>query len=181
MPEEQVILVDKNDKQVGVMEKMAAHRGKGKLHRAVSVLLYRKKNGKTEVLLQQRSKHKPLWPLFWSNTVCGNVLADETYRECAIRRLKDELGIEAKNGMLKPLYKFQYQAKFNDELSEHEMDQVFVGTLDQELNPNPDEVSRIDWMRWSDLKKNIDQSRTYTPWLKKMTVNRELKDYLKER
>ncbi len=181
MPEEQVILVDKKDKQIGLMEKMVAHKGKGHLHRAISVLLYRTRNGKTEVLLQQRSKSKPLWPFFWSNTVCGNVLKGETYRDTASRRLKDELGIEAKNGMIKPLYKFQYQAKYDEQFGENELDQVFVGELGQKFQPNPDEVSEIKWLEWKELKKNINRARKYTPWLKKMTQSRKLQDYFNER
>ena len=54
----QVILVDKNDNEIGVAEKLAAHE-QALLHRAFSVFIfYRLKNGALELLLQQRHPAK---------------------------------------------------------------------------------------------------------------------------
>lgn len=52
--EEQVILVDQNDNQIGLMPKMEAHE-KALLHRAFSVFIF---NDKNELMLQQRALHK---------------------------------------------------------------------------------------------------------------------------
>ena len=49
-----IICVDKNDTEVGYIEKMDAHI-KGVLHRAVSVFIF---NSKNELLLQKRYKRK---------------------------------------------------------------------------------------------------------------------------
>ena len=49
---EKVILVDKNDNEVGTMEKKEAH-VKGLLHRAFSVFIF---NDKNELLLQRRGQ-----------------------------------------------------------------------------------------------------------------------------
>ena len=54
---EQIILVDENDSQIGLAEKLEVHK-KGLLHRAFSVLLYQYKNEKIEFLLQQRALRK---------------------------------------------------------------------------------------------------------------------------
>ncbi len=54
MSEEKVILVDKNDNQVGLMPKLEAHE-KGVLHRAFSVFIF---NSKYELLLQKRASAK---------------------------------------------------------------------------------------------------------------------------
>jgi isopentenyl-diphosphate Delta-isomerase len=51
MTQEFVILVDENDNETGVMEKMEAHK-KAALHRAVSVFIF---NSKGEWMLQQRA------------------------------------------------------------------------------------------------------------------------------
>lgn len=59
-----VILVDKNDQQIGIEEKLKAHQ-EGLLHRAFSIFIF---NKKTEFLLQQRASTKYHSPLFWSNT-----------------------------------------------------------------------------------------------------------------
>ncbi len=54
MSEEKVVLVDKNDNQIGLMPKMEAHQ-KGLLHRAFSVFLL---NSDNQILLQKRSSKK---------------------------------------------------------------------------------------------------------------------------
>jgi isopentenyl-diphosphate delta-isomerase len=64
--EEQVILVDKDDKPIGLMNKMEAHE-KALLHRAFSVFVF---NEKGELMLQQRAAHKYHSPLLWANTAC---------------------------------------------------------------------------------------------------------------
>ena len=87
---DQVTLVDEHDHQIGVMDKVEAHRGDGKRHRASSVFLFNK-NG--ELLIQQRSKKKIVGALQWGNTCCGNVRPGESCEECALRRLREGLGI----------------------------------------------------------------------------------------
>ena len=47
-----VILVDENDNEIGVEEKIKAHED-GKLHRAFSIFIF---NSNGEMLLQQRAK-----------------------------------------------------------------------------------------------------------------------------
>ena len=66
---EPLMLVDSDDVVIGFEEKAAAHRGNGVLHRAFSIFLF---NEQGEVLLQQRSALKPLWPEYWSNTCCSH-------------------------------------------------------------------------------------------------------------
>ena len=60
--EEQVILVNQNDEQIGLMAKMEAHE-KALLHRAFSVFVFNK-NG--ELMLQQRALHKYHTPGLWT-------------------------------------------------------------------------------------------------------------------
>jgi isopentenyl-diphosphate delta-isomerase len=50
----EVILVDENDKKIGLCEKIEAHK-KGLLHRAFSVFSF---NSKGELLLQRRALEK---------------------------------------------------------------------------------------------------------------------------
>ena len=67
MKEELVILVDKNDTQIGLMPKMEAHE-KGILHRAFSVFVL---NDDGDLMLQQRALHKYHSPGLWTNTCCN--------------------------------------------------------------------------------------------------------------
>ena len=60
MNKEMVILVDENDNELGLMEKMKAHQ-KGLLHRAFSVFLL---NNSNQLLLQKRALDKVSFPWF---------------------------------------------------------------------------------------------------------------------
>ena len=66
---EQLILVDDQDRELGFKPKTDCHTGKGVLHRAFSIFVF---NSDNELLLQQRSPTKMLWPGYWSNTCCSH-------------------------------------------------------------------------------------------------------------
>ena len=68
MQEEKVILVDKNDNQIGLMPKMDAHIN-GVLHRAFSIIIF---NSYGKILLQKRASTKYHTPNLWSNTCCSH-------------------------------------------------------------------------------------------------------------
>ncbi len=84
--EENVILVNQLDEEIGLMPKMEAHE-KAVLHRAFSVFIMNK-NGET--MLQQRAQHKYHSPLLWTNTCCSHQRQGETSLEAGRRRLQEE-------------------------------------------------------------------------------------------
>ncbi|MDA1080007.1 MAG: NUDIX domain-containing protein [bacterium] len=173
---DQVTLVDKNDKVLGAMDKLEAHRNGGVLHRAISVFLFRKKNDKVELLIQQRSAKKIVGAGQWANTACGNVRPTENYLECAQRRLREELGIIDPELVLQPGAKFQYQVACNPEFSENELDQVFVGWYDGEVRQNPEEVANTDWVLWQKLQDGKFEQLDYdwAPWFEIMLKRKEV-------
>ena len=77
-----LILVDEADRGVGYLSKVRCHEGAGILHRAFSLPIF---NGQGELLIQQRSAAKRLWPLFWSNSCCSHPRSAETM-DAAIQR-----------------------------------------------------------------------------------------------
>ena len=165
---EHVILVDANDRAVGTMEKMEAHR-KGILHRAFSVLLF---NDAGQVLLQKRSKNKYHSSGLWTNTCCSHPLPGERMEDATRRRLREEMGID-----LQPTfsYSFLYKEPLDHGLIEHELDHVFVGTFNGCPNINRKEVE--DWkfvdLKW--LKEDILKNPSdYTVWFKLIVNNPEI-------
>ncbi len=66
---EQLILVDDQDRELGFKSKGDCHAGAGMLHRAFSIFVF---NSDNELLLQKRSGTKLLWPSYWSNTCCSH-------------------------------------------------------------------------------------------------------------
>jgi isopentenyl-diphosphate delta-isomerase len=113
--DENLVLVDESDRVVGHLSKGACHDGEGVLHRAFSLFVF---NREGQLLLQQRSEKKRLWPLFWSNTCCSHPREGETMDEAVHRRLHEELRMTSE---LEFLYKFQYQASYEDIGSENEI------------------------------------------------------------
>ena len=85
---EYVILVNENDQQIGLMEKIEAHE-KAVLHRAFSVFIFNKKG---ELMLQQRAASKYHSPLLWTNTCCSHQRSGESNLEAGRRRLQEEMG-----------------------------------------------------------------------------------------
>ncbi|WP_114793332.1 isopentenyl-diphosphate Delta-isomerase [Niabella yanshanensis] len=157
---EQVVLVDRNDNRIGLMEKLEAHE-KGLLHRAFSVLLF---NNQKELLLQQRAFDKYHCGGLWTNTCCSHPHPGEDVKDAALRRLREEMGIECD---LKKSFEFIYRAEFDNGLTEHEYDHVFTGTFSGAPVINLHEVA--DWKYLSREALQIDMTKhpeNYTPWFK---------------
>lgn len=160
MEEENVILVNLNDEQIGLMPKMEAHE-KAVLHRAFSVFIL---NDKNEIMLQQRAHQKYHSPLLWTNTCCSHQRNGETNIQAGSRRLFEEMGFETG---LKELFHFIYKAPFDNGLTEHELDHVMIGYYYDEPKINPDEVESWKWMSIEAVAKDIQlQPEIYTVWFK---------------
>ena len=159
--DEPLILVDDNDTVLGHASKVACHQGQGQLHRAFSVFLFNRHN---ELLLQQRSVHKPLWPLFWSNSCCSHPRRGEGNLQSAQRRLWEELAISAKPDFL---YRFTYHATFGDIGAEHELCSVYIARCDTPVTFNQREIAQCSYIAPEVLDQELaDNPHRYTPWLK---------------
>lgn len=157
-----VILVDENDRAIGTMEKMEAHR-LSKLHRAVSVFIFNKKK---EWLLQQRAAHKYHSNSLWTNTACTHPYPKEDNRHAATRRLDEEMGLKAD---LKEIFHFIYKEKLDNELTENELDHVFIGFSDNRPNINTAEVAAYKYIAFDDLHADVEKNpEKYTIWFRKI-------------
>lgn len=160
MTEEQVILVNENNEQIGLMPKMEAHE-KAVLHRAFSVFIF---NDSNELMLQQRALDKYHSPGLWTNTCCSHQRDGETNIAAGKRRLIEEMGFTTE---LKESISFIYKAPFDNGLTEHEYDHVLLGTYNDEPIINPEEVASWKWMKIEDVKVDIAlHPEQYTEWFK---------------
>jgi isopentenyl-diphosphate delta-isomerase len=155
---EEVILVDNADNEVGVMEKMEAHE-KALLHRAFSVFIF---NDGGEMLLQQRALAKYHSGGLWTNACCSHPRPGELTIKAAERRLQEELGFYT---TIRKIFDFTYKAAFDNGLTEHEFDHVFVGTYNETIRPNPAEVQDTRFMLMDDILQLLqaDPGR-FTAW-----------------
>src|SRR5262249_6507048 len=140
MDSESLILVDESDRGVGHLSKRRCHEGRGILHRAFSLFIF---NGAGELLIQQRAPSKRLWPMYWSNSCCSHPRSEESMESATVRRLEEELGLRCP---LRFLYKFQYQAQFDENGAEHELCSVFIGRGLGSVKINRDEIQAIRWV-----------------------------------
>lgn len=160
-PQENLILVDANDHELGGMSKFDCHQGDGILHRAFSIFIF---NSADELILQQRSSTKPLWPLYWSNTCCSHPRTGESMEIATQRRLKEEIGIRCP---MNYLYKFEYQANYKDIGAECEICSVFVGRSDGPFDPNMEELEAMRTIGIDELSAELETNpASYTPWFK---------------
>ncbi len=158
--EEQVILVNENDEQIGLMPKLEAHE-KGVLHRAFSVFIF---NEKKELMLQQRALSKYHSPGLWTNTCCSHQRDGETSLEAGTRRLEEEMGFSVP---LKETTSFIYRAPFDNGLTEHELDHILIGDFNGEPRINESEVANWKWMPLEDVRTDIGKNPDlYTAWFK---------------
>lgn len=160
-----VILVDEKDRPIGTEEKLQAHID-GKRHRAFSVCIFKKKNNKLYLLLQQRARTKYHSKGLWSNTCCSHPTVNGCMDTIVARRLKEEMGMEGVP--LTHVGSFEYKANVDNQLIEHEIDHIFIG-LDHgvKIQANPEEVMNYHWVELTTLIKDIDhQPEQYTKWFK---------------
>lgn len=160
---EQVVLVDNDDNDIGMAEKMECHHNPVKLHRAISIIIL---NNRDEMLITKRASAKSTWPEFWSNACCSHPRKGETPEAAAKRRMQEELGFSCN---LEFLFKFVYEAKFNSEWGEHELDHIFLGYYDGPVRANHEEISEHKFVDIDELKADMEKHpEKYTPWFKLM-------------
>ncbi len=155
---EQLILVDENDLSIGTMEKMAVHEN-ALLHRAFSVFVF---NDAGELLMQKRALTKYHSAGLWTNTCCSHPRPGEDTDLAASRRLQEELGFITP---LQKVFDFVYKASFDNGLTEHEFDHVFVGNYTGPIKPNPDEVAEIAYISMEKIISLMESNKTmFTVW-----------------
>lgn len=155
---EEVILVTEDNEPIGTMEKIEAHR-KGVLHRAFSVFIFNEQN---EMLLQQRAETKYHSSGLWTNACCSHPRPFENTEDAALRRLSEELGFTTS---LTKIFDFQYNAAFDNGLTEYEYDHVYVGEYTGKISPNPNEVQDYCYKKLDEIESTIKTNpHKYTAW-----------------
>jgi isopentenyl-diphosphate delta-isomerase len=158
-----VLLVTEDGIAMGTAEWEVAHASPGMLHRAFSVFVFRR--GRRELLIQQRSNRKVLFPLLWANTCCSHLREGERLPDAAQLRLHDELGFTC------PLLwgpSFVYRAEDpSGKGTEYEYDTILVGSIQGNPPLKPDSAE-VNATRWADTEElTVDMHRNpklYAPW-----------------
>ena len=164
--EDRLIWVDEQDRIVGSGPKMRTH-VLARLHRAFSLFLVDREGG--QVLLQRRAKGKYHSGGLWSNACCSHPRFGETLEEAVRKRTAYELGIQLlPEDEVTACGHFVYRADY-EELSEHELDHVFVCRKDPALIPTdrfrPDEVEAMKWVETGELRAwMLREPEAFSAW-----------------
>jgi isopentenyl-diphosphate Delta-isomerase len=155
-----VVLVDAQDRELGTMEKLAAHRA-GAMHRAFSVFVFDRSG---RLLLQRRAMHKYHSGGIWSNTCCSHPRPGEPLLMAAQRRLSEEMGFVCD---LRPQFSFTYRVQLAQGLWEHELDHVFFGECSSDPRPDLSEVLEWRYIHLNDLEHEITAAPDrFSYWLR---------------
>jgi isopentenyl-diphosphate delta-isomerase len=144
------------------VDKIGVHR-RGLRHQAVSVFVI----ADGALLMQRRALGKYHTPGLWSNTCCTHPAWGEAPRDCAVRRLDEELGLTGLDPELRG--QVEYRADVSGGMIEHEVVDIFLARADARpaLAPNPDEVMETAWTELAELVEAIAEAPDrFTPWLR---------------
>ncbi len=165
MAEERLILVNEKNRAIGVGGKTPVHRA-GLLHRAFSIFIV---DDAGRILLQRRAREKYHSGGLLANSCCGHPRPGETTLVAARRRLTEELGIEA------PLtfgFFSRYRADLDGGMQENEFVYVYFGPLVEQPNPDPAEVSEVEFTSVDEITRKIArQPDGFVYWLRHYLEN----------
>ncbi len=143
------------------VEKLEVHQ-KGLRHKAVSIFVMDGQN----VLIQRRAAGKYHSGGLWANTCCTHPMWGEAPEDCAVRRMREELGICG----LYPAYadRLEYRADVGSGLTEHEVVDVYLAYVKPSttITLDPEEVSEVRWVGLYDLAAEVKRHpERFTRWL----------------
>ncbi len=157
--EQNLILVNDHDEEIGYMDKMQTH-VLGLKHRAFSIFIF---NRDHQLLIQQRASSKYHSGNLWANTCCGHPLKNENTKIAAEKRLFEEFGFTCD---LNLIFSFSYNETI-DNMIENEFDHVFIGFSEQTPYPNSLEIQNYKYIDLDKLKINIEKNpENYASWFK---------------
>jgi isopentenyldiphosphate isomerase len=135
MSEEIFDIVNERDEVIGQMPRPRVHR-EGHKHRAIHALVF---NARGELFLQKRSMTKDTFPGAWDSSASGHVDSGEDYDACAVRELREELGLSVGTPPAR-LFKI-------DACTETGQEFVWVYRLASEgpFVLHPEEIERGEW------------------------------------
>ena len=150
MEDERVDIVDEQDNVLGSERRSIAEK-KVLRYRASKVYLFHGNN----LLIQQRSKDKVLFPLFWGISIAETLHAGESYSDAAARGVEEEVGVKAKELKKMFFYPFTHPKARRNYV-------VFSCNIGSEVFPNREEVESVEWVKFSEIEKIMGE-RNFVP------------------
>jgi isopentenyl-diphosphate delta-isomerase len=147
MSEEIFDVVNERDEVIDRKPRSEVH-ARGLLHRAVHVLVF---NSRGEVFLQKRSMKKDRQPGVWDSSTSGHVDAGEDYDACAVRELREEIGLSLAQP---PRRLFKIDAC---EATDAEFVWVYRCESDGPFTLHPDEIDEGGWFTPTEVTRWMNE------------------------
>ena len=146
---EMLDIVDEADTVVAQATREAIHQG-NHLHRATHMLVH---NSQGDIFVQLRSMTKDMHPGLWDTSAAGHVDAGETYIDCAVRELREELGITIEADQLNEFLRIEPSAK-----NGYEFVRVYMLKSDGEITLEEAEIDDGRWLTTTTLDNWLPES-----------------------
>ena len=140
---ELVDLYDENRVPLGRVAERHAKKAPGEYRMVLHVCIF---NGLGQMLIQQRSPEKTIWPELWDVSVGGGVDAGETSRQGAVREMGEERGYDLDLIGLRPAVTVNFEGGFDD---------FFVVTRDLDLGDLRLQKEEVSDVRWATLEETL--------------------------
>ena len=158
-------IIDENGNPTGkTVERSIAH-AEGIRHRTAHIWIIRRKNGRTEILLQKRSRNKDSFPGKFDTSSAGHIQAGDEPLESALRELKEELGIHAVPEDLQFAGKFpiSFAKEFHGKMfRDNEVAFVYMYTKPVDVAKlilQKEEVESVEWFDMEELDTALQPPR----------------------
>lgn len=154
-------VVDENGIPTGeTVERVEAHR-KGIAHRTAHVWIFRRKEGRIQVLLQKRVMTKDSFPGCYDISSAGHIPQGTDFVPSALRELKEELGVDISAEQLIDcgLHRMRIDQIFHGErFIDNQISRVYLLWLDmeeEEFSIQKEELESIRWMDFEECKAAV--------------------------
>ena len=140
--------------------KSEAHKN-GWYHNTIHLWLF---TSQGDILLQQRSHKKMIYPLLWDVSVAGHIDTGETFIEAALRETQEEIGLQLHPECLKKIGVRLHESSYEDgAIQDNEFHQVYIAELKVELNkliPQETEVEALKLVSFTEFEELLGHSET---------------------
>lgn len=142
--EELFDVVDRFNNVIGVKARSEVHRLRLR-HRAVHIFVFRPDG---HMLIHLRTASKVEFPSVWTSSASGHVTSGEDADECAVRELKEELGVDAD-------LQFCFEVDACPDTC-MEFTRLYRTESDAAVRPDPEEIADVEWLPTGRIQNQME-------------------------
>lgn len=161
-------IVNESGKVIGAEKRSIVHKT-GLLHRVSHVFVL---DSEGRIFIQLRAADKDIGPNLWDLSTAEHLKQGESFKEAAIRGLKEELGLEpiALKKIGEKIQRFDYGDKKDNEIAE-----TFKCKFEGKIVLQKEEIVKGKWISKKDLLKEMNENpKKFVPWFLLERKNMEL-------